>query len=234
MFVWRNTHALWSVPRNWTLQLLCLSVQCSGNGQSRPWWCFPHRRCQWSGGCSRVWWLSWEPPVRWCPVRTETAHSALISKVASLCSRTAGQSSAECLSPSRVQEDMITHQHTQGPPPSPAVSSCSRQMGDSCSLEIFLHYCHQGTSLNVCFQAPVLMRTCLLKWWSTWQRPPPHPTHTHDHHQHASLQSWQRSHCRLCSEPSPVQIFTWRRRHLCRLRLNNSPPVSSSKPKLQL
>lgn len=53
---------------------------------------------------------------------------------------------------------------------SPAVTPHSRQMGDICSLEIFLHYCHRGTSLNVCFPAPVLMRTCLLKWWSTWQR----------------------------------------------------------------
>lgn len=60
---------------------------------------------------------------------------------------------------------------------SPDVTPHSRQMGDSCSLEIFLHYCHQGTSLNVCFQAPVLMRTCLLKRWSTWQRTPiPTPT----------------------------------------------------------
>ena len=53
---------------------------------------------------------------------------------------------------------------------SPAVTPHSRQMGDICSLEIFLHYCHRGTSLNVCFPDPVLMRTCLLKWWSTWQK----------------------------------------------------------------
>lgn len=51
---------------------------------------------------------------------------------------------------------------------SPAVTPHSRQMGDICSLEILLHYCHWGTSLNVCFPAPVLMRTCLLKWWSAW------------------------------------------------------------------
>lgn len=60
-----------------------------------------------------------------------------------------------------------THKHSGL---SPAVTPHSRQMGDICSLEIFLHYCHRGTSLNVCFPAPVLMRTCLLKWWSTWQR----------------------------------------------------------------
>lgn len=69
-----------------------------------------------------------------------------------------------------------TRTHTRMHPPtqtvgsSPAVTPHSRQMGDICSLEIFLHYCHRGTSLNVCFPAPVLMRMCLLKWWSTWQR----------------------------------------------------------------
>lgn len=62
------------------------------------------------------------------------------------------------------------HTYTQaGSGLSPAVTPHSRQMGDICSLEIFLHYCQRGISLNVCFPAPVLMRTCLLKWWSTWR-----------------------------------------------------------------
>lgn len=63
-----NTHVLWSVHRNWTLQLLCPSGRCSGNGPSRPWSCSPRRKCLWSDGCSKVWWFSSGPPVRRCPV----------------------------------------------------------------------------------------------------------------------------------------------------------------------
>lgn len=73
------------------------------------------------------------------------------------------------LSPHHTHTHTLTHTHTHKGL-YPAVTPHSRQMGDICSLEIFLHYCHRGTSLNVCFPALVLMRTCLLKWWSTWQR----------------------------------------------------------------
>lgn len=179
-----NTHVLWWVHHNWTLQLLCPSGQCSGNGPSRPWWCSPRRTCLWSDGCSKVWWFSSGPPVHRCPVWTKRESFDKKSGLTLWVFRNSGTfcllfwlfacvlrfpSVTDCKNAFITPEctHTLAHAHCGL---SPAVTPRSRQMGDICSLEIFLHYCHRGTSLNVCFPAPVLMRMCLLKWWSTWQK----------------------------------------------------------------
>lgn len=87
---------------------------------------------------------------------------------------------------------------------SPAVTPHSRQTGDICSLEIFLHYCHRGTSLNVCFPAPVLMRTCLLKWWSAWLRTFTLRRVPTDHMCDGERASRQ-MRCLLCSEQGQIK-----------------------------
>lgn len=108
----------------------------------------------------------------------------------------------------------------------PAVTPHSRQMGDICSLEIFLHYCHRGTSLNVCFPALLLMRTCLLKWWSTWQRTFTWRRARTDHTCDSVLSGgagWVTS--ARCTHPRPLPTRSTRqeqrsqRWHLYRLRL---------------
>lgn len=91
---------------------------------------------------------------------------------------------------------------------SPAVTPHNRQMGDICSLEIFLHYCQWGTSLNVCFPAPVLMRTCLLKWWSAWHRTFTLRRAPTDHMCDDGRANSQMC-CLLCSEQGQIKTAGW-------------------------